>query len=149
MPSRKVPAPIAAPVVKPNLGGRPKHVPDAKSRSLVQAMTAYGAPQPTIGDMLGITDRTLRRYYGKELDTAVARANAQVAESLYNKAKGGDTIAMIFWLKTRAGWSEKLIVQEMPWDADLDKLSDDALEERLARLRARTAGSSRALKAVA
>jgi hypothetical protein len=37
----------------------------------------------------------------------MARANASVGGALFNKATKGDTTAMIFWMKTRAGWREK------------------------------------------
>jgi TorA maturation chaperone TorD len=41
------------------------------------------------------------------LDLAKAKANATIGGALFNKAKTGDTSAMIFWMKTQAGWREK------------------------------------------
>ena len=57
--------------------------------------------------MLGISDDTLTKYYKPELEKGRIEANAAVAGTLFEKAKQGDTSSMIFWLKTRAQWSEK------------------------------------------
>jgi hypothetical protein len=87
--------------------GRPPHEPSKESRQLVQLHTTIGTPQKVIADILGIDDKTLAKYYREELDQATARANAAVGGALFNKATKGDTAAMIFWMKTRAGWREK------------------------------------------
>lgn len=67
-----------------------------------------GTPQADIARILGIDEKTLRKHYRDELDLATARANATIGGALFNKAKSGDTVAMIFWMKTRAGWREKV-----------------------------------------
>ena len=75
-----------------------------------QAMKDYsavgmGLDQKSISALLDINPKTMRKFYRAELDTGVARANFNVAKSLYGRASGGkDTIASIFWLKARAGW---------------------------------------------
>ena len=71
-----------------------------------------GTPQPVIADLIEIDDKTLRKYYRRELDLSTHQANAQVGGALYNKAVKGDTTAMIFWLKTRAGFREQKVEEE-------------------------------------
>ena len=96
---------------------RAQHEPTSAQRQLVQLHTTIGTPQDVIADILGIDPKTLRLHYREELDHAMAQANATIGGALFNKAKGGDTTAMIFWMKTRAGWKEKLEVsgdQENP-----------------------------------
>lgn len=66
-----------------------------------------------IARILGVDAKTLRKYYRDELDLASAKANAQIGGALYNKALGGDTASIIFWMKTRAGWSEKALLELM------------------------------------
>ena len=87
--------------------GRKPHSPTTATRQMVQLHTTVGTPQAIVADMLGIDDKTLRKYYREELDQSLAKANATVGGALFNKAKGGDTTAMIFWMKTQAGWREK------------------------------------------
>ena len=86
---------------------RRPHQPSKESRQLVQLHATIGTPQAVIADILGIDGKTLTKYYREELDQALARANASVGGALFNKATKGDTTAMIFWMKTRAGWREK------------------------------------------
>jgi hypothetical protein len=42
-----------------------------------------------------------------------------VGGALFNKAKGGDTAAMIFWMKTRAGWREKNEIDHISSDGSM------------------------------
>jgi len=88
---------------------RPPFKPTDEERKLVEQMTSVGIPQVSqclvIRD--GIDDKTLRKYFRRELDTAATKANAKVAGTLYNKAMDGDTTALIWWTKTRMRWSEK------------------------------------------
>jgi hypothetical protein len=86
---------------------RNPHEPSKESRQLVQLHATIGTRQDIIAGVLGIDKKTLIKYYREELDYAMARANASVGGALFNKATKGDTAAMIFWMKTRAGWREK------------------------------------------
>ncbi len=81
------------------------HVPTDKTRAEVTALTSFGNTQEEVALYLGICVDTLAKYYRHELDTAIIRANAQVARALYNKAVNQDDLsAQTFWLKTRARW---------------------------------------------
>src|SRR6187551_2855649 len=81
------------------------HEPTDKTRAEVTALTSFGNTQEEVPMYLGICVDTLAKYYRHELDTAVIRANAQVARALYNKAVNQDDLsAQTFWLKTRARW---------------------------------------------
>ena len=96
---------------------RSQHEPTAEQRQIVQLHATIGTRQDDIAAIIGIDPKTLRLHYREELDLAAAKANATIGGALFNKAKGGDTTAMIFWMKTRAGWKEKLEVsgdQENP-----------------------------------
>ena len=91
---------------------RKPHAPTEAQRQTVQLHTTVGTIQPVIAQLLGIDEKTLRKYYRDELDLAKAKANATIGGALFNKAKSGDTTAMIFWMKTQAGWKE-VSVQEI------------------------------------
>jgi len=92
------------------------HKPDDKTRATVEAMVSYGIPQEDIAKVIGIDPKTLRKYYEHEIDTASAKANAQVAQRLYKKCMDSDTSSIIFWLKTRAQWKETSKVENQPLD---------------------------------
>jgi len=63
-----------------------------------------------IAQIVKISEPTLRKNFRKELDTSKARANAIISQALFKKAKDGNVVAQIFWLKTQAGWKEKIIM---------------------------------------
>tara|TARA_R110000737_G_C14364675_1_gene447580 strand:+ start:219 stop:659 length:441 start_codon:yes stop_codon:yes gene_type:complete len=87
--------------------GRPAHKPSETTKTMVTSAIGMGLDQTSIGALLDITPKTLRKFYRHELDTGAAKANFSVAKSLYGRASGGkDTIASIFWLKARAGWQD-------------------------------------------
>jgi hypothetical protein len=86
-----------------------RHSPTDAMRDVVGTMAARGAPQEMIARGLGITGKTLRRYYRRQLDVGAIRANAAVAESLFKAtlSDGPQSLAAcIFWLRARAGWRD-------------------------------------------
>ena len=83
------------------------HVPTEATRQTVQLHTMVGTTQSDIARVLDIDEKTLRKYYRDELDLAKAKSNATIGGALFNKAKNGDTAAMIFWMKTQAKWAER------------------------------------------
>ena len=89
-------------------GGRPAHQPTEATRQTVSIHATVGTKQDVIAEILGISVDSLQRHYRAEIDTSREKANASVGEALFKKAMGGDTTAMIFWLKTRARWRETL-----------------------------------------
>jgi hypothetical protein len=102
-----------------NTMSRRPHEPSKESRHLVQLHATIGTQQETIASILGIDAKTLRKHYREELDHAMAQANATIGGALFNKAKTGDTAAMIFWMKTRAGWREKSEVNHISEDGSM------------------------------
>ena len=120
---------------------KPPHAPTDATRQTVQLHTMVGTTQADIARVLNIDEKTLRKYYRDELDLAKAKANATIGGALFNKAKTGDTSAMIFWMKTQAGWREKTDINHTSEDAsmspkaagiDTSKLSTKALAEIMA-----------------
>src|SRR3712207_8721938 len=65
-------------------------------------------PYTTLFRSLEIDPKTLRRHFRRELDRGTVEANAKVAQSLFNMATQGNSVAAaIFWMKARAGWRER------------------------------------------
>ena len=76
-------------------------------REQVRSLAGRGVRHEDIAGTIGCDPKTLRKHFRDELDRGMAKANADVAGALYDKAMGGDTIAQIFWMKARAHWREK------------------------------------------
>lgn len=134
-------------------GHPPAYEPTDQGRQTVSLMIAAGIDQRMIADCLAISIKTLTRYYRVEINTSYAKIKADIAGKLIQRARGtakepGDLKAMKFYLETH-GWvkSERLLVKDdgISDDADLSNLTDQQIEERLAKLR-RTAAVSRARK---
>ena len=119
---------------------KPPHAPTDATRQTVQLHTTVGTTQADIARVLDIDEKTLRKYYRDELDLAKAEANATIGGALFKRAKSGDTTAMIFWMKTQAGWREKTDINHTSEDGtmtpkagiDTSKLSTEALAEIMA-----------------
>ena len=77
-----------------------------ENKRLVKTLAAVGIRHEDIAVKLGISSDSLVRHYKRDLDDGRVDANAAIGKSLYEQAKAGNTSAMIFWLKTRAGWAE-------------------------------------------
>jgi len=98
---------------------KPPHAPTDATRQTVQLHTMVGTTQADIARVLDIDEKTLRKYYRDELDLAKAKANATIGGALFNKAKTGDTSAMIFWMKTQAGWCERTDINHTSEDGSM------------------------------
>lgn len=95
------------------------HQPTKAQRDTVTMHAMIGTSQEDIARVIGIDPKTLRLHYREELDLAAAKANATIGGALFNKDKGGDTAAMIFWMKTRARWAETQTIQHTSPDGSM------------------------------
>ena len=85
----------------------------------VEVVASLGLVDEEIAIVLGISPRTLNYWkksnpdFLQSLKRGKLKADFQVTKSLYEKAKSGDTGAIIFWLKNRRPdlWRDKQDVQ--------------------------------------
>src|SRR3954447_15564796 len=94
----------------PPRGGGPREF-TAEERNQAEVLSGIGLPHRQIAVLLACDEKTLRKHLGEELTRGDAKATAKIAQSLFSKAMSGDTASMIFWMKIRAGWKER-VVQE-------------------------------------
>jgi hypothetical protein len=92
--------------------GRKPWEPTDADRRLVEKMAACGIPHEQIARVIGKDLKTIYKHCREELDTAIAKANANVAAALYQNAIKGNVSAQIFWCKTRLGWKETQVVEQ-------------------------------------
>jgi hypothetical protein len=84
----------------------------AGQRKTVRAMSGFGVPQEEIATFFDIDPKTLRKHFRLELDKGGTEATAKVAQSLFRMATEGNNVAAaIFWMKARAGWSDRQRVE--------------------------------------
>jgi hypothetical protein len=111
---------------------RPKKVLTPEQVTQVETLAAV-LTLDQIADYLGISNATLRRRISEDKEILSAykkgkqRAVSGVATSLLTQAREGNITAMIFYLKTQAGWRETNRV-EHSGQIDMSKLSDEQLE---------------------
>lgn len=88
--------------------GRPAFIPTDDERRQVEALSGYGLPFDQIAALIrgGIHIDTLRTHFPNELVSGKAKANGQIGKTLFQKAIGGDTAAMIWWSKSQMRWAE-------------------------------------------
>ena len=88
--------------------GRPEFEPTDAERKQVEALSGYGLPIDQIAVLVrdGIHIDTLRKHFANELVAGKAKANSGIGRTLFQKAMGGDTTAMIWWSKTQMRWAE-------------------------------------------
>ena len=91
--------------------GRPPIVFDEMDAVAVEALAAF-LNQTQIANYFGMSERRFRDLMKRQDEISSAykkgksRAIANVGGSLLTKALSGDVTAMIFYLKTQAGWKE-------------------------------------------
>jgi len=107
--------------------------PTDEQRRTVRALSGYGVPQEGIAIHIGIDAKTLRKHFRDDLDRGSVEATAKVAQSLFHLATIDKNVtAAIFWMKARAGWREKQVIQFS--DRPLEQLSDADLERLIVHL---------------
>lgn len=129
------------------MGRTPICLSDAQKAEVETLAAVLTAEQ--VADYFGIGRRTFYSMMARDEEIAArykkgkAKAIGAIAQGLINKARGGDTASMIFFLKTQAGWRETTQIEHtLPEPSrllDLSNLSDQTLEEMMAAIDRATA----------
>lgn len=105
-----------------------------------------------VADYFGIGRRTFYSMMARDEEIAArykrgkAKVIGVIAQGLINKARGGDTASMIFFLKTQAGWREtSRIEHDLPQDPGAP---EESAGQRLAVMLDRIAARQSTLIAV-
>lgn len=94
--------------------GRPVYVPSEHDMEQVKALAGYGMTIFQIIHILGISEDTWDKHaetFSPLVEQGKAMAAASVSQALFNGAVAGDTGKIIWYEKTRAGRSDKVIVE--------------------------------------
>ena len=110
---RKLEKPVA---IKPSThggaragSGRKPFVATDAERKQVEALAGVGLPHDQIAALLrdGVCVDVVRDNFAHELKAGKAKASAKIGQTLFNRAIGGETAALIWWTKSQMGWKEK------------------------------------------
>lgn len=106
--------------------------PTERQRGEVKALAAAGYNHEQIAEYIGITIKTLYKYFRAELDRSAMTMIAVAVQGLYRAILDREAWAICFLLKTRAkhlGWSERVEVTGKDGAPlfDLSRLSDEEL----------------------
>lgn len=110
---------------------------------------ASGLSHEQIAGAVGVPRATLERRCGKELVDGPATMNGRVAAKLFQKCMKGDTVALLFWCKTRLGWNEKQQIEHTGKDGgpivyETIEAEAAAFTSRIAQMADRFAGDGTA-----
>jgi hypothetical protein len=84
-----------------------KRQPIQEQRQRVKALAGYGLSRKEIATLVGTSVETLSKRFNKELTLGPLEAQSNVLSTLFRKAMARNPIAVMFYLKTRARWSER------------------------------------------
>jgi hypothetical protein len=128
--------------------GRPAWVPDLDE---VERLAARGLTREEIAFALGISEATLyaRKRADMKFSEALKKGRAlgirDVADRLYESAMAGNTTALIFYLKARAGWRDQHVEVDTKTNANAEA---DRRRDQLEVLRAMTSEERQQLNAL-
>jgi hypothetical protein len=108
--------------------------PTADDRKTVRSMVTVGFNQPTICLRLGITDKTLRKYYRVELDTAHLQLVQNMRMQIIERSNY-DTQALIY-VNRVLGWSDRPMQPAVNVNigTSLATMDEDAMRAELAEI---------------
>jgi hypothetical protein len=120
--------------------GSPPYEPTPSDRATVKNLVVCGYTHEQIARCIGsygISEKTLRKHFRRELDISKAEVDAFATSNLVNMIRDRNLGAICFYLKCRAGWQEitaQRFVDEKGKDrpfllTDADRLVADADEE--------------------
>ena len=118
--------------------GRPKFVVTKDMCERAEAYASQGLTSEQIALALGIGQSTLYdkqnefKEFGEAIKRGKGRGIQRVTNKLYEKALEGDNTAMIFYLKNRAGWQDKIekeTIIEQKQVIDLTRISNNELSK--------------------
>ena len=107
-----------------NKGGRPEKVLSDDELSQVEALASVLTTEQ-IADYFGMGRTTFYEVMKRQPEVSErykrgrAKTIGSIAKNLIQKAQSGDNAAMIFYLKTQAGWKETTVVDNTSSDGSM------------------------------
>jgi hypothetical protein len=88
--------------------GRPPYEPSEKDQKQVFLWAKYGVPSRDMALMLKVTEPTVLKYFGTEIEAGRAFAHTKIRETLWEMAASGTNPTMtIFYCKTQLRMNDR------------------------------------------
>jgi hypothetical protein len=124
--------------------GQPPYEPTASDRATVKNLVVCGYTHEKIAKCIGpegISDKTLRKHFRRELEISKAEIDAFATSQLFSLMRDKNLGALCFYLKSRAGWQETMAQRFVDQNGrdrpflltDADRLVADADDEETER----------------
>lgn len=132
---------------KSNAGQKPWK-PSAEDLKKAEALASRGMTQEQIALALGISQSTYYKYKSEEsefseiIKRGQAIGIAKVADALRSRVEEGDTTAMIFFLKARAGWSDRQEIHQTIEHSIIDVRAEREADVRQRETKRKAVGTS-------
>ena len=78
------------------------YTPNPDHRRLVESTSGIGLPYNEIASLINVDEETLFEHYRREIEIGQAKANGQIAKTIYNKALDGDSSSLRLWTENQA-----------------------------------------------
>ncbi len=98
---------------------------------LVTLLASIRISQEDIAGAMGMSVRTLRKYYQKEIDTGRTIITAKAMSALVQNIEKGKERSIIFWLSSMTDVFIKPVVDTRRGEQDLDALAAPAVEPEI------------------
>lgn len=98
------------------VAGQPAYEPTKADRDTVMVMVAAGIAQADIAPCIGtegISPKTLRKHFKRELAIGVTKVNTLCSTAIVQAITRGESWACCFWAKTRMNWRERSALDEV------------------------------------
>ncbi len=88
-------------------GGRPRHKRNAEIAGKVLVLARVLTPHHQIATLVGLSTKTLLKYYRKELERGSIDSRLLARRKLFEQVQDGEPWAIQMVLKCKDGWIEK------------------------------------------
>ncbi len=83
--------------------GRPRFAPTEFQRQTARILRGCGCALPIVASNIGVTEKTLRKHFARELAEAHAELVAAIGLRVVSAALAGNIFAARYWLSCRGG----------------------------------------------
>jgi len=102
--------------------GKPHYIPNKRDYDIIRALSIFGASHDYISRYIGITAKTLRKYYPELLKECKDDKNTAAESALFVQVMKGNIKAIMYWLDNHCRDKYNIKVHSNETNIDYDSL---------------------------